>query len=129
MKQTAQDRPAARHVRKDDADAFIRHPDDGPTQSDDPLAESFGEEFLRSATTGQDTDDELFSGSEVSEEIGGPFLVSTGAEEYALDDNGLPEGGEAAGLPEAVGSLSQPPDSDVKGYRSSADDDDEDEDE
>ncbi len=89
-------RPApTRHVRKDDADAFIRHADDQPMRTDDALAESFGEEFLRSATTGEDTNDELFLDSEVSEEFGGPFIVSSGSQEYALDDNGLPDDVEA----------------------------------
>lgn len=109
----ARNHRSARHVRKDDADAFIRHPDDQAMRSDDALAESFGEEFIRSATTGEDLDDTLYLDEEVTEEIGGPFVVSTAEEEFAMDDNGLPPDAEVAERPQAVDSLAQPPGSDV----------------
>ena len=100
-------------MRSDDADAFIRHPDERLHHSDDALAESLGEEFIRSATTGEDTDDTLFLQSEVSEEIGGPFIVSSAEVEMGMDDDGMPAT-DPAGRPEAVGSLMQPPGSDVE---------------
>ena len=111
---TGRNHRAARHVRKDDADAFIRHPDDKAMRTDDSLAESFGEEFIRSATTGEDVDDTLYLDEEVTEEIGGPFVVSTAEEEFAMDDNGLPDDAERAERPQAVDSLAQPPGSDVE---------------
>jgi hypothetical protein len=51
----------------------------------DALAEELGESFLRTATGGgEDNDDEALE--EVSpEEMGGPFIVTTGAIEFAHD--------------------------------------------
>ena len=50
----------------------------------DPLAEELGESFLRTATGGDEVDDEMLE--EVSpEEMGGPFIVTTGAVEFAHD--------------------------------------------
>lgn len=115
-KHTTRDKPP-RHVRKDDADAFIRHPDDDAMRTDDALAETLGEEFVRSATSGEDVDDTLFLDEEVTEEIGGPFVVSSADVEFATDDNGLGEDAEAAERPQAVDSLSQPPGSDVEPAR------------
>lgn len=50
----------------------------------DALAEELGESFLRTATGGDEVDDEMLE--EVSpEEMGGPFIVTTGATEFAHD--------------------------------------------
>ena len=50
----------------------------------DALAEELGESFLRTATGGDEVDDDLLE--EVSpEEMGGPFIVTTGAVEFAHD--------------------------------------------
>ncbi|MEP7126253.1 MAG: hypothetical protein ABJE95_35305 [Byssovorax sp.] len=63
--------------RKDDDNAFlpsaIRH---------DPLAEEMGEGFLRNATGAEDDEDETLE-EVVPEESGGPFIVTTGAVEFA----------------------------------------------
>ena len=47
----------------------------------DPLAEELGESFLRTATGGDEVDDEMLD--DVPEEMGGPFIVTTGAVEFA----------------------------------------------
>ncbi len=50
----------------------------------DALAEELGESFLRTATGGDEVDDEMLD--ELSpEEMGGPFIVTTGAVEFAHD--------------------------------------------
>jgi len=96
--------------RTDDADAFIRHPDENHARSNDSLAEGLGEGFVRSVTSAGD--DEPFLDDTVSEEIGGPFLVTTFTEEVAIDDDGNPLDAEPAGFPTAVGSLAVLPDVD-----------------
>ena len=72
---------------RDDERAFlpsaIRH---------DALAEELGEGFLRSATGADDDEGEPFE-QVVDEESGGPFIVTTGATEFATDtDESNPEG-------------------------------------
>lgn len=49
----------------------------------DALAEELGESFLRTATGGDEGDDEMLD--EAPEEMGGPFIVTTGATEFAHD--------------------------------------------
>jgi len=92
-------------ARSDTADAFIADPSDGPVNVSDDLAETLAEEFVRSATTGEDTGDEVRD-QFVTEEIGGPFVESTADEEFA---DGLDESNPADTIPEphprAVGSL------------------------
>lgn len=61
----------------DDALAFI-----SGTRSSDALAEQLGEEFVESATRGQDEGDDLFN-QEVPEEEGGPFVESNAGTEFA----------------------------------------------
>jgi protein-disulfide isomerase len=68
--------------RSDDDDrAFI-----GGSHSNDALAEQLGEEFVESATSGQDDGDDRFD-QVVPEENGGPFVESDGAIEFADDDD------------------------------------------
>jgi protein-disulfide isomerase len=68
--------------RSDEDDrAFIG----GGGRSNDALAEQLGEEFVESATSGQDDGDERFD-QVVPEENGGPFVESNGAIEFADDD-------------------------------------------
>jgi hypothetical protein len=50
----------------------------------DPLAEELGEAFLRTATGGEDDEEEALD-QIVPEESGGPFIETTGAIEYAHD--------------------------------------------
>jgi hypothetical protein len=70
-----------------------RNDDDSPdstrafiegTHSDDPLAEELGEAFLEAATSGEEA--EAARRDEVTpDEYGGPFVYTSGREEYALD--------------------------------------------
>jgi hypothetical protein len=56
---------------------FIERP-----RSKDSLAENFGEEFVQSATSGENQEEELLE-REVSEEHGGPFVETTSGTEFA----------------------------------------------
>src|SRR3954471_16589676 len=83
MKVRKMTRPA-RSRREDHADAFLPDPDGGPAHTNDDLAEELAEEFLKSATSGEYVgEDEL--DQEVPEESGGPFIISSGRDEFARD--------------------------------------------
>lgn len=99
-----------RVLRADSADAFIRDPDgDGPTSTTDDLAESLAEDFLHSATSGEDQTEEALDRM-VPEEIGGPFLETSAEEEFADGtDESNPEDAEPEALPRAVTGLSGRP--------------------
>jgi len=98
-----------RVLRADSADAFIRHPDDGPVNVDDDLAETLAEEFVHSATSGENQTEQALD-QMVPEEIGGPFL-ETGAEEEFADgvDESNPPDAEPEAMPRAVGGLAARP--------------------
>jgi hypothetical protein len=51
----------------------------------DALAEELGESFLRTATGGGEESDDETLDEVVPEEMGGPFIVTTGATEFAHD--------------------------------------------
>lgn len=51
----------------------------------DALAEELGESFLRTATGGGEESDEETLDEVVPEEMGGPFVMTTGATEFAHD--------------------------------------------
>jgi hypothetical protein len=96
-------------ARADSADAFIRHPDDGPVEVDDDLAETLGEDFVHSATSGEDQTDEVLD-QVVSEEIGGPFIETGAEDEFADDvDPSNPPDAEKEPLPRAVSGLAEKP--------------------
>lgn len=82
----AKHKTAPLHVgeRMDGGTAFIRDPEGGPARTRDALAENLAEQFLGSATSGEETGAEQFD-QEVEEESGGPFVSSTGSKEYARD--------------------------------------------
>src|SRR5262245_30227561 len=82
--------------RSDDANAFIPDPDGGPARTDDDLAESMAEEFLEAATRGNEVAEEVLD-EVVPEEIGGPFVETTAAEEFAA---GVDESNPADAEPE-----------------------------
>jgi hypothetical protein len=98
-----------RQRRSDDADAFIPDPAEGPAHANDDLAEVLAEDFLESATRGNDVfEDEL--GRPLSDEVGGPFVVTDADEELADDvDASNPVDAEPAGRPRAVAGLVQRP--------------------
>jgi hypothetical protein len=98
-----------RVMRADSADAFIRNPDDGPIRLDDDLAETLAEEFVHSATSGEEQTEEALD-QMVPEEIGGPFVETSGTEEFADGvDESNPADAEAEPLPRVVGGLSERP--------------------
>jgi hypothetical protein len=113
---TPEDRRAARAAtplkaagsqrRTDTADAFMPDPEDGPAIIRDDLAEVLAEDYLRSATSGEDIDDEVM-GQVVPEEFGGPFVESTADEEFAEGtDESNPVDAVPEPLPRAVHGLS-----------------------
>ena len=98
-----------RVMRADSADAFIRNPDDGDVNVEDDLAETLAEEFVHSATSGENQDVEALD-QMVSEEIGGPFVETSAEEEFADDvDESNPTDAEPEPMPRAVGGLSARP--------------------
>lgn len=68
--------------RPDGGDAFFPDPEGGPAQAPDDLAEELAEEFLSSATSGEEASE---TGHEqiVPEETGGPFIQTSGDTEFA----------------------------------------------
>jgi hypothetical protein len=115
---TPEDRRAARQAnapmatasagrgRTDTANAFMPDPEDGPAIIRDDLAEVLAEDFLRSATSGEDVDDEVMA-QVVPEEFGGPFIESTADEEFADGtDESNPVDAVPEPLPRAVHGLS-----------------------
>jgi hypothetical protein len=117
--------------RSDDADAFLPDPsDDGPAHSSDDLAEVLAEDFLESATRGNDVyEDELER--PLPDEVGGPFVVTDANEEMADDiDESNPADAEPAARPRAVAGLVQRPRAEALAEEEQEDEeDDEDEDE
>jgi hypothetical protein len=80
----------------DDKDnrAFLDRP-----QSEDALAEGFGESFIQNATSGEDNDQELLDPDD-PEGDGGPFVVTSAADEFALGtDESNPEDAEVEPFP------------------------------
>ena len=98
-----------RVMRADSADAFIRNPDDGEMSVDDDLAESLAEEFVHSATSGENQAEEALD-QIVPEEIGGPFVETSAEEEFADGtDESNPSDAEPEAMPRAVSGLSARP--------------------
>ena len=77
----------AEHKIRDDDRAFIT---EGSTADD--LAEELGEEAVRSMTSGED-DIAAHRDEYTAEEQGGPFVTSTGSEEFAdgIDESNPPD--------------------------------------
>jgi hypothetical protein len=97
------------HPRSDDGNAFMPDPEGGPARIKDDLAESLAEEFISSATEGNETADEVLDGI-VPEEIGGPFVETSAAEEFADDtDETNPPDADREPLPRPVAGLVQLP--------------------
>lgn len=83
-------RPPTDHARSDGGRAFLPDPFEhgwvSSSTSPDALAEGLAEEFLASATSGEEvTSDER---DEVqTEELGGPFSITSAQEEYGASAN------------------------------------------
>jgi hypothetical protein len=73
--------PKARRRRSDDADAFLRVRRDGERTKDD-LAQELGEDFVGSATSGEDQGLALRD-TVLDEESGGPFVTTPAKREFA----------------------------------------------
>ncbi len=101
---------AQRTARSDSADAFFPDPQEGgPSRAPDDLAETLAEDFVASATTGGNVDDEVMN-QIVSEEIGGPFLETSSAEEFAEGvDESNPEDATVEARPMAVSGVVERP--------------------
>ena len=96
--------------RSDKGDAFLPDPLEGaPSRTNDDLAENLAEDFVRSATTGEDADDES-ADQLVPEEYGGPFVETTADEEFAMgEDESNPDDAFAEPLPRAIHGLTSRP--------------------
>jgi hypothetical protein len=71
---------------------------------DDDLAESLAEEFLDAATRGSEAEEEL--NAVIPEELGGPFVETSAADEFANDvDDMNPLDAEPEPLPRPVAGL------------------------
>jgi hypothetical protein len=96
--------PRGNHHRTDDANAFMPDPEGGPATIADDLAENLAEEYLQGATQGSDAEED--HDQVVPEEIGGPFIETSAAEEFAHDtDETNPLEAEAKPLPRPVAGL------------------------
>jgi hypothetical protein len=84
-------------------------PGDGPAYIDDSLAENLAEEYLESATRGEPAVDDVLE-EIVPEEIGGPFLETSGGDEFASGTDGAnPPDAEREPLPRPLAGLVQTP--------------------
>lgn len=80
--------------RNEDRGGFVEQP-----RSDDDLAENLGEEFVESATSGENQEEEVLD-QEVPEERGGPFVESTAGTEFAWGtDASNPKGAKREPFP------------------------------
>ena len=100
-------RDARKHAgRSDDGNAFLPDPGSGPAHTDDDLAEEIAEDFIASATSGEEAGVDTRDAA-VPEEFGGPFVMSNARIEFADDtDLSNPEGAEPAAFPTATGGPS-----------------------
>jgi hypothetical protein len=90
--QTERRPPVAKRPPPDDGHAFLPDPrDSGQARTRDEIAETLAEEFVTSATSAEETAPDLRDEFTV-EEVGGPFVEATGAEEFAdTEDEGESE--------------------------------------
>lgn len=90
-----------RAARPDDAHAFVSDPAEHRAPVADDLAEELGEDYVASATTGEETGQESRD-EVVPEETGGPFLKVAGDREFAPGtDPSNPADAERAPFPQA----------------------------
>jgi hypothetical protein len=67
--------------------------------ADDDVAEELGEEVVGKANSGEDEGEDV-ANAEYTEEVGGPFVVTTGGEEFAEGtDASNPEGADVEPFP------------------------------
>jgi hypothetical protein len=91
-----------RHGRPDDADAFLRVRGDDPSNTKDDFAEELAEDFVGTATSGEEQGLETRD-SVLDEEIGGPFVTTPAKREFAEGiDASNPEDAEREPFPSAT---------------------------
>ena len=96
--------PHGLHRRSDDGTAFMPDPEDGPARIPDDLAENLAEDYLQAATQGMEVEED--HDQIVPEEIGGPFVETSAADEFAHDtDEANPEDASREPLPRPVAGL------------------------
>ena len=96
--------PHRARPRSDDGNAFMPDPEDGPARIRDDLAEDLAEDYLQAATQGMEVEE--VHDQIVPEEIGGPFVETTAADEFAHDtDEANPEDASREPLPHPVAGL------------------------
>jgi hypothetical protein len=96
--------PHGFHQRSDDGNAFMPDPESGPARISDDLAENLAEDYLQAATQGMEVEED--HDQVVPEEIGGPFIETSAAEEFAHDtDEANPEDASREPLPRPVAGL------------------------
>ena len=96
--------PHGVHQRTDDANAFMPDPESGPARIRDDLAENLAEDYLQAATQGMEVEED--HDQIVPEEIGGPFVETSAADEFAHDtDEANPEDASREPLPRPVAGL------------------------
>jgi hypothetical protein len=101
-------RAVRRAERTDDARAFIPDPSEGGQPPSEDLAELLGEDFIESATRGNDVMEDDLS-RELPDEVGGPFVLTRDRDELAYDvDASNPPDAEREAFPRATAGLVQP---------------------
>jgi hypothetical protein len=79
--------PEGARGRSDDGDAFIPDPSEGgPPVAVDDIAETLAEEFVQSATSGEEAGEDVRD-EWVPEEVGGPFVETRADDEFADDED------------------------------------------
>ncbi|MFO0757729.1 MAG: hypothetical protein U0359_14625 [Byssovorax sp.] len=97
-------REAKKHAgRSDDGNAFLPDPGSGRAVAKDDLAEEIAEDFLTSATSGEEAGEDIRD-AVVPEDFGGPFVPTSAKTEFADGtDLSNPEDAEPAAFPTATG--------------------------
>lgn len=91
-------RPSHPRDNEPDANAFIH----SSRHSNDDLAEALGEQFLSSATSGEEAGEDAMN-VEVTEEAGGPFVITSAGSEFAEGtDSSNPRGAKRAPVPSVM---------------------------
>ncbi len=91
-------RPSQPHASEPDANAFIH----SSRHSKDDLAEALGEQFLSSATSGEEAGEDAMN-EEVAEEAGGPFVITSAGSEFAEGtDSSNPRDAKRAPVPSVM---------------------------
>jgi hypothetical protein len=92
-------------MRSDRANAFVAEPETGEGPPPDDLAEFLGENFLQSATGGEDSDEVLHEELAIGE-VGGPFVETDERTEFSRADDkaAAREPGEPEAFPTATRS-------------------------